>query len=70
MKPDALSRLYDSSEAEPEPGLILPASCSIGAVTWEIESQINEAQKTELDSGTGPPGQLFVPSSVRSQVLQ
>lgn len=70
VKPDALSRLYDSSEAEPEPGPILPASCSIGTVTWEIESQIKEAQKTEPDPGTGPPGQLFVPSSVRSQVLQ
>lgn len=39
-------------------------------MTWEIESQIKEAQKTEPDPGTGPPGQLFVPSSVRSQVLQ
>lgn len=47
-----------------------PPSCVIGGITWEIESLIHEAQRTEPDPGTGPPGRLFVPVSVRSQVLQ
>ncbi|XP_025767086.1 uncharacterized protein LOC100708394 isoform X1 [Oreochromis niloticus] len=55
-------------DSDPEP--ILPASCVFGAVTWEIESQIREAQDTEPNPGTGPPGRLYVPTSVRSHVLQ
>ena len=42
----------------------------MAAVTWEIEAQVRQAQATQPDPGTGPPDRLFVPDSVRSQVLQ
>lgn len=70
MKPDALSRQFVSTEEESDPGPILPSACVIGAVLWEIESLIQEAQESELDPGTGPPGRLFIPTSVHPQVLQ
>ena len=37
---------------------------------WEIETLIREAQLTEPDPGIGPTNRIFVPVSVRSQVLQ
>lgn len=53
---------------KPEP--ILPPACVIGAVTWGIESEVRSAQDAQPDPDNGPPNCLFVPDSVRSQVLQ
>ena len=70
VKPDALSRQFNTENAPALPDTILsPSSFKIAAVTWEIESLIREAQVTEPDPGNGPPNRLFVPSAVRSQVL-
>uniref|UniRef100_A0A8C6L3L3 Gypsy retrotransposon integrase-like protein 1 n=1 Tax=Nothobranchius furzeri TaxID=105023 RepID=A0A8C6L3L3_NOTFU len=69
VKPDALSRQY-SSDREPEPATILPPSCIIGSITWDIKDKVLEAQKTEPDPGNGPPNQIFVPSTVRASVIQ
>ncbi|KAJ0019171.1 hypothetical protein NQD34_006740 [Periophthalmus magnuspinnatus] len=49
---------------------IVPPSCVVAAVHWEIEDTIQEAQTNDPDPGNGPPGKLFVPDSVRSQVLE
>lgn len=81
-KPDALSRQTSHDEPEPEPGFILPPTCIVdnletrqnthflGAVQWEIEKIVQEAQHTQPDPGNGPTNCLFVPDSVRSLVLQ
>lgn len=63
-KPDALSRQFTVSEDVARDSPILPPTCVIGTLTWEIESAIKEAQRTEPDPGTGPPGSLFVPYQV------
>lgn len=39
-------------------------------VRWELENTIRQAQVREPDPGGGPTNRLFVPKSVRSQVLQ
>lgn len=70
MKPDALSRQFTTSEDHTRESPILPPTCVIGVLSWEIESAIREAQQAEPDPGTGPSGLLFVPTSVRSRVLQ
>lgn len=54
VKPDALSRQFDSGEEPPEPLSILPPTCSIGAVTWAVQDVIDHALLTEPDPGTGP----------------
>ncbi|XP_039465772.1 uncharacterized protein LOC120439125 isoform X2 [Oreochromis aureus] len=69
VKPDALSRQFAASEDAAQDAPILPHTCVVGVLTWEIESAIREAQRTEPDPGTGPPGLLFVPCTVRSRVL-
>lgn len=54
----------------PESSSILSPSCILGAATWQVERRVLEAQRTVPDPGSGPPNRLFVPDSVRSDVLQ
>ncbi|KAJ8381441.1 hypothetical protein SKAU_G00022190 [Synaphobranchus kaupii] len=56
------------SPADPEP--ILPASCFVAAVSWEIEGIVKVAQASQPDPRNNPNSSLFVPDSVRSQVLE
>ncbi|KAK7925711.1 hypothetical protein WMY93_008021 [Mugilogobius chulae] len=70
LKPDALSRVFSADNPAPECDPILPQSCIVAAVTWEIESRVRLAQQNEPDPGTGPLNSLFVPNAVRSDVLQ
>lgn len=70
VKPDALSRQFSAEETPTEPETIVPPSCVIAALTWEIEAKVRQAQSTQPGPGNGPPNCLFVPDSVRSQVLQ
>ena len=51
----------------PEP--IIPPDCIVGAVSWEIETAVKDAQTHEPDPGGGPLNRLFVPSTLRSRVL-
>uniref|UniRef100_A0A8C6M5V1 Gypsy retrotransposon integrase-like protein 1 n=1 Tax=Nothobranchius furzeri TaxID=105023 RepID=A0A8C6M5V1_NOTFU len=67
-KPDALSRLY-SPDKDPESAPILPPSCIVGAVDWDITKKVQDAQQTEPDPGTGPPHKVYVPTRVRGDLI-
>lgn len=69
VKADALSRQFSALDKRTVPAPILPATCTVGAIAWEIEEIIRNAQETEPDPGGGLLHRLFVPQSVRSQVL-
>lgn len=69
-KPDALSRQFDSDTGPAEFSTILPAGCTVGAITWEVEDAINRGLRTEPDPGTGPTNRRFVPAAARSKVLE
>ncbi|XP_077426285.1 uncharacterized protein LOC144054831 [Vanacampus margaritifer] len=43
VKPDALSCLYDPEPLAKEPETILPPNCVVGAVTWQIEKDVKQA---------------------------
>ncbi|KAI3358253.1 hypothetical protein L3Q82_003251 [Scortum barcoo] len=44
-KPDALSRLYDPEPAAKEPEPILPPDRVVGAVSWQIEKDVQRARQ-------------------------
>ncbi|KAF7644344.1 hypothetical protein LDENG_00223730, partial [Lucifuga dentata] len=62
--------LYDADTSPLTPATILPAACIVGAVTWEIESEVRSAlEGVQVPQGC-PPNCLFVPVLLRSQVIQ
>ena len=69
-KPDALSRQFSPEGHSSCHSTILPTTCVAASLTWEIESVVQDALRTQPDPGGGPPGRLFVPPPARSQVLQ
>ena len=70
-KPDALSRQFQRAEESgkrPEP--ILPGSCLVAAVTWDIEERVRAAAEGQPGPSSCPTNCLFVPPALRSEVLQ
>ena len=49
---------------------ILPPARVVGVVTWGVELAVRMAQRAQPDLGGGPRNCLFVPTAVRSKVLQ
>ncbi|KAI3368795.1 hypothetical protein L3Q82_025780, partial [Scortum barcoo] len=68
-KPDALSRLYEPETAAKEPEPILPPDRVVGAVSWQIENDVQWARQGEPVPEGCPRNQLFVPEALRSQVI-
>ncbi|XP_041810033.1 uncharacterized protein lrfn4b [Chelmon rostratus] len=69
-KPDALSRQFEPDDLPRSPSTILPAACVIGAVTWDIESEVRQAlEGAKIPEGC-PQNLLFVPIPLRPRVLQ
>ena len=69
IKPDALSRQFQPDESPAHPEGILPPSWVIGAVTWEVEDQVKRSHAKHPAPSAWPDNRLFVPASLRSQVL-
>uniref|UniRef100_A0A8C8DGA7 Gypsy retrotransposon integrase-like protein 1 n=1 Tax=Oryzias sinensis TaxID=183150 RepID=A0A8C8DGA7_9TELE len=67
VKPDALSRKYSPSEHTPSS--ILPSTCIIGALTWDIENKVLQALSNITDHPPVPRGTLFVLAELRSEVI-
>uniref|UniRef100_A0A3P8NIY2 Gypsy retrotransposon integrase-like protein 1 n=2 Tax=Astatotilapia calliptera TaxID=8154 RepID=A0A3P8NIY2_ASTCA len=70
VKPDALSRQFEAASERSGVPSILPASCRVGAVTWEVDSVIQRALQAEPDPGTGPANKRYVPTAARTKVLE
>lgn len=71
IKPDALSRQFpECSDEMVEPSTIIPASCLVASVTWEIEERVRAATEDQPGPSSCPPDRLFVPAHLRSDVLQ
>lgn len=70
-KPDALSRQFQKGDTpSKDPVSILPSSCVVAALTWDVEEQVLEALRNQPGPSTCPAGRLFVPENLRSQVIQ
>lgn len=68
-KPDALSRLYDTVPLAKQPETILPLNRVVGAVSWQIESDVEQANAVSPAPRGCPCNRLFVPVSLRSKVI-
>ena len=70
VKPDALSRQFQSEDSPSQPEGILSSACVIGAVTWEVENKVKRSHTEHPTPSACPENRLFVPDSLRSEVLQ
>ncbi len=70
LKPDTLSRVYAKVSREDAPCPIIPAARIVAPVRWALETTVRQAQTRESDPGGGPENRLYIPKSVRAQVLQ
>ncbi|KAI3375755.1 hypothetical protein L3Q82_004053 [Scortum barcoo] len=68
-KPDALSCLYEPELAAREPEPILPLDRVVGAVSWWIEKDVQQASQGVPVPEDCPHNRLFVPEAWRSQVI-
>lgn len=65
IKPGALSRIHS-----PDDSVKSPPSCTVAAVTWEIEDLITQAQRSEPAPDSCPPGKIYVPTFIRARFIQ
>ena len=70
VKPDALSRQFQSGGGPSVPKSILPSKVVIGAITWDIEDKVKQDQADHPAPSACPVNRLFVSANLRSQVLQ
>lgn len=69
IKPDALSRLHSPDDSVKTPATILPPSCTVAAISWEIEDIIKQAQLSEPAPENCPSSKIYVPSTVRARFI-
>ncbi|KAL0149072.1 hypothetical protein M9458_055687 [Cirrhinus mrigala] len=68
-KADALSRLHEPDLPIGNPEPILPPSMIIAPVTWDIMTEISEAQVQDPTPAECPPNLVYVPLTLRPRVL-
>ena len=69
VKPDALSRLFDPEPVAKDTETILPLTCVVGALTWQIENEVKQANGDVRSPSGCPENRLFVPVELRPQVI-
>lgn len=70
VKPDALSRQSEDESTSSPPETILHPSCFLGAALWDVEQEVQDALQVHPSPDNVPNGCLFVPTHLRSRVLQ
>lgn len=70
VKPGALSCQFQRTEdAVERTETILPASCTIAALTWDIEERVRAATEGQPGPSSCPLNSLFVPPTLQSDLL-
>ncbi|XP_048008553.1 uncharacterized protein LOC125243175 [Megalobrama amblycephala] len=67
IKPDVLSRQFGSQEDEDRSEPIIPRYRVLAGIQWDLETAVRKAQIHQPDPGNG---RLFVPNTIRSEVLE
>uniref|UniRef100_A0AAY5KWV0 Gypsy retrotransposon integrase-like protein 1 n=1 Tax=Esox lucius TaxID=8010 RepID=A0AAY5KWV0_ESOLU len=66
---DALSCQHDTAERPVDDAPVLPESCIVAPVVWELDTDIARAQRDEPSPPTCPEGRTYVPASVRDRLI-
>jgi hypothetical protein len=66
---DALSPMYDTEERSMDHTPILPASCLVAPVVWELDADIEQALRTDPNPAQCPAGLLYIPSAVCDRLI-
>ncbi|KAL0162053.1 hypothetical protein M9458_041449, partial [Cirrhinus mrigala] len=69
LKADALSRIHEPNHAIHPPESILPASIIVAPVTWDVMTEITEAQAQDPPPAECPDNLTYVPAVLRSRIL-
>ncbi len=69
IKPGALSRIFDHSKRSSTLGCIIPERLVVSTLTWEVELKVRTALEGVTPLPRCPPGRLFVPGRIRSDVI-
>ncbi|KAG1927215.1 hypothetical protein F2P79_024404 [Pimephales promelas] len=70
LKPDALSRQFDSSEGASTDERVLPPRCVVGVAVWGVEQAVKCALSHITRVLRFPEGTLYVPEAARLTVLR
>lgn len=70
VKQDDLSWQFSGSEDSTSTETILPSPCVVASLTWEIEERMRTSTEGQAGPSTCPSDRLYVPASLRSDVLQ
>lgn len=62
--------VFDHSEHLSSPEFILPEKLVVSMVTWEMELKVHSALQGVMPSSNCPPSHLFVPESLRFDIIQ
>jgi hypothetical protein len=68
-KADALSLIYDTDERSMDHTPIVPASCLVAPVVWELDADIERELRTEPTPLQCPAGCLYIPSAARNRLI-
>ncbi|KAG1934122.1 retrotransposable element [Pimephales promelas] len=69
-KADSLSRQFDSSPNAHTSEPILPSAVIVAPIQWDIMTEISAAQQEEQPPSDCPPDRTYVPTSLRTRVLE
>ncbi len=69
-KADALARQFELTLQPLSPDPILPTTLIVAPVQWDVMTEIAETQGTDPILTECPPNRIFVPPSLRTQVIQ
>ena len=69
-KPVALSRQFQPAISTIDTEGILPVTCLICAISWEIEDKVKQSHTECPCPSACPYNRLYVPATLRSQVFQ
>ncbi|KAL0173707.1 hypothetical protein M9458_029675, partial [Cirrhinus mrigala] len=68
-KADALSHVHEPDQASSPPETILPTSVIVAPVTWDLMTEITEAQTQDPPPANCPRDLTYVPAALRQRVL-